>query len=87
MLLLVRSMASVSVRIPEDLKKKMEEIPWINWSEILRQAIYDAVENQSRGNQANAILLNERVRKKAPDNWDSTDIIRRSRRRDENNYQ
>lgn len=75
-------MSSVSVRIPEELKKRMEELPWINWSEILRQTIYDTVEEQSKRNLANAVLLNERIRKTAPEGWDSTDIIRESRRRD-----
>lgn len=75
-------MSSVSVRIPEELKKRMEELPWINWSEILRQTIYDTVEEQSKRNLANAVLLNERIRKTAPKGWDSTDIIRESRRRD-----
>ena len=32
-------MANVTLSIPEELKKKMEQFPEINWSEVARQAI------------------------------------------------
>lgn len=32
-------MPSLTLSIPEDLRKKMREFPEINWSEVARQAI------------------------------------------------
>lgn len=32
-------MANITLSVSEDLKKKMEQLPEINWSEIARQAI------------------------------------------------
>ncbi len=33
------SMVNVTLTVPSDLKKKMDEFPEMNWSEIARQAI------------------------------------------------
>ena len=30
-------MANVSLTVPDELKAKMEEFPWINWSEVARE--------------------------------------------------
>ncbi|MBI2084047.1 MAG: hypothetical protein HYT70_00295 [Candidatus Aenigmarchaeota archaeon] len=32
-------MANITLSVPEDLKRKMEQFPEINWSEVARQAI------------------------------------------------
>ena len=32
-------MTNITLSVPEDLKKKMDEFPEINWSEVARQAI------------------------------------------------
>jgi len=36
-------MANVTVSVPEDLKKKMENAAGVNWSEVARQAFEEAV--------------------------------------------
>lgn len=36
-------MVSVTMSVPEDLKKKMDEFPEINWSEVARGAIREKV--------------------------------------------
>jgi len=36
-------MVSMTLSIPEDLKKKMDKFPEINWSEIARQAIIQRI--------------------------------------------
>jgi len=72
----------VSVRVPEGLKKKMDEMPWINWSEVLRNAIVQTVSRESSERQmAEAVLITERLRRKARKGWDSTQFIRRDRMR------
>lgn len=76
-----KSMTTISVRISDELKKEMENYPTINWSEVLRQAIYNKLKNQNESNLVKAVLLNERIRKQAPKGWDSTEFIRKDRRR------
>lgn len=36
-------MVSVTLSVPEDLKRKMDEFPEINWSEVARGAIREKV--------------------------------------------
>lgn len=36
-------MVSVTLSVPEDLKKKMDEFPEMNWSEVARGAIREKV--------------------------------------------
>jgi len=73
----------ISVRIDADLKKSMESLKHINWSEILRQAILKTIQNEKERDMARAVLLNDKIRKKAPEGFNSTDIIRDFR---ENRY-
>jgi Arc/MetJ-type ribon-helix-helix transcriptional regulator len=72
-------MSTISVRIDENLKKSMESLNYINWSEILRQAIMKVIQNERQRDMAKAVLLNDQVRKKAPKGFDSVKIIRESR--------
>ena len=72
-------MANISVRIDSDLKKKMDSLKHLNWSEIIRRAIKQEIQNETKNNKAKAVLLNERVRKIAPENFNSVDIIRKFR--------
>ena len=37
-------MANVSLTVPDELKAKMEEFPWINWSEVARE---EAIKRES----------------------------------------
>ena len=71
-------MAVVSVRVSDELKRRMEKLRHVNWSEVLRQAIVRILEEEGR-NLALAVLLNEKIRKKAPEEWDSTEFLRRWR--------
>ena len=72
-------MSSISVRIDSKLKKLMESNKHINWSEIVRQAIAKTLQDEQKRNVARAVLINEKVRKKASDDYDSTEIIRKFR--------
>ncbi|MHA2251951.1 MAG: hypothetical protein ACXAD7_16425 [Candidatus Kariarchaeaceae archaeon] len=73
----------VSLRVSEELKNEMDKFTWINWSDILRTAIKDTVEKQDVKNIANAVLITERLRRKAPDEVNTTEIIRSWRNRDQ----
>ena len=72
-------MANFSVRIDPELKKKMDSLKHLNWSEIIRKAIKSEIQNETEINKAKAVLLNEKIRKKAPQNFNSVDTIRKFR--------
>jgi metal-responsive CopG/Arc/MetJ family transcriptional regulator len=72
-------MANFSIRIDPELKKKMDSLKHFNWSEIIRKAIRSEIQNETEINKAKAILLNEKIRKKAPENFNSMEIIRKFR--------
>jgi len=72
-------MANFSIRIDPELKKKMDSLKHLNWSEIIRKAIRSEIRNESEISKAKAVLLNERIRKIAPENFNSVEIIRRFR--------
>ena len=72
-------MANFSIRIDPELKKKMDSLKHLNWSEIIRKAIRSEILNETEINKAKAVLLNERIRKIAPDNFNSVEIIRKFR--------
>jgi len=69
-------MGIVTVRVDEETKKKMDELGHINWSGVLREAIQRKLEQEKDRDMAKAVILNERVKRKAPAGWDSTKAIR-----------
>ena len=65
-------MPNLTLSIPEDLKKKMEEFPEINWSEVARQAIkvrasqlavLKAVASKSKLTEKDALELGRKINK------------------------
>ena len=69
-------MVNISVRVDDELKKEMEQCKEVNWSEIIREAIKSHLKQEQQRNLAKAVLINERIKKKAPEGYDSVDIIR-----------
>ncbi|KKM65821.1 hypothetical protein LCGC14_1487400 [marine sediment metagenome] len=72
-------MTNISVRIDPELKKKMDSLKHLNWSEIIRKTIKSKIQNETEMNKAKAVLLNEKIRKIAPEDFNSVDIIRKFR--------
>ena len=70
-------MPVISVRIDDELKQKMDKYKYINWSEIIRTEIKKIVEKLESRNLAEALLLNEKLRRKSK--VDTTEIIRKWR--------
>jgi hypothetical protein len=68
-----------TITLPASLKEKMEQTD-TNWSEEIRKMILQRME-EGQTDMAEAIILNERVRKPAPANWDSTNVIKQWRKR------
>ncbi|MCD6464891.1 hypothetical protein J7L27_00785 [Candidatus Bathyarchaeota archaeon] len=68
-------MAVITVRIDEETKRLMKQIK-INWSDFIRNAIKDKIEEERRRNLAKAILINERLRRKSRGEPRAEEIIR-----------
>lgn len=69
-------MTTITVRIDEDLREAMGRLSYVNWSEVVREAIRRRVEEEGGRNLAEAVLINERLRRKEPEGWDSAKVIR-----------
>lgn len=65
--------SEITVCIPASMKEEMESRD-IDWNAVLLDAI--GRELRSGTDLAQALAMNERVRKSAPEGWDSTQIIR-----------
>ncbi len=76
----------VSFRIDERIKRKMEELRHINWSEVVRRAIMEVIEREERLRKVGkdrerlrrAALETDRLSRSVP-RWSSVEEIRRWR--------
>jgi len=66
-------MTAITLSVPEELKKKMDQFRELNWSEIARQAFKQKIEDlefmreftsRSKMTQADALRLGAKVSKK-----------------------
>ena len=70
-----KKMARTSITIPSSVKRRMDEMD-VNWSAVAREAIRRRLEYGRETNVSEAVLLNERLRRKAPEGWDSAKVVR-----------
>lgn len=75
------TMVNISVRVDKSLKEEMDKKREVNWSEIIRKAIRMHLKERVDRNLAKAVLMNEQLRKKAPEGYDSANVIREWRER------
>jgi len=68
-------MVRTSVTVPESLKEEMDKTD-TNWSAVVREAIRLRLRHEREKDVAEAVLINERLRRKAPEGWDSSEVIR-----------
>lgn len=54
-------MATVSLRVPDDLKKEMDEHGEINWSAVIRSNIEEEIEQLEARNIGHAVATSERL--------------------------
>ena len=80
-------MVVVSFRISEELKRRMEELKHINWSEVVRRAIAEVVEREELKMRRkdlsrirSAIIRAERLSRRV-EGWSSVEELRRWRER------
>lgn len=41
-------MPVISIRVDEELKRKMDELSYVNWSEVIRRKIEEVIEEEER---------------------------------------
>lgn len=73
---LMFTMKTLTVKVDEELREQMKKLRHVNWSEVIREAIRKKIEEENGRNIAEAVLINERLRRAAPDGWDSAKVIR-----------
>jgi hypothetical protein len=64
-----------TITIPASLKERMTEAN-ANWSEVVREIISQRLEEESQPDTAEAVILNERVKRPAPKGWSSLEVIK-----------
>jgi hypothetical protein len=69
-----------TITLPASLKEKMRQTD-TNWSEAIREMIAQRLDEEGRADMAEAVILNERVRRPAPKNWNAEKVIKQWRRR------
>jgi len=74
----VKTMATVTVRVPEETKREMERLKHVNWSEVMRKAI---TEEARKEKMRSAVRRIEELRAKSKVKWDSVSVIREWRER------
>jgi len=62
------------------LKEKVAKL-YENWSQTIREMIRQRIEEEGEMDMAEAIILNEKVRRPAPKGWSSLQVIKQCRRR------
>ena len=66
----------ITVKVSEELRKRMKEFRYINWSEVIRQAIEKIIAEEERKSVARALLLNEKYVIVPDEGFSSTKLIR-----------
>jgi predicted DNA-binding protein len=54
-------MGTVSVRVPDEIKERMEEHDEVNWSAVIRSHIESELSELERRNLAHAVATSERL--------------------------
>lgn len=54
-------MATISVRVPDELKARMDEHAEINWSAVVREHLAETLDEQRERRLARAVLTSERL--------------------------
>jgi len=69
-----------TITLPASLKEKMDQID-ANWSEEIREMIGQRIEEEGSTDMAEAVILNERVKRQAPKGWRALTVIKQWRKR------
>jgi len=84
--LLIRMVDVVSARVDDETRRRMKRCSYINWSEVIREAIIGKLREEERRRDIDikklleAARITDSIREPSP-GWDSTEEIRRWRER------
>jgi metal-responsive CopG/Arc/MetJ family transcriptional regulator len=78
--MVTEKLVRTTITLPAELKEKMNR-SGENWSEVIREMIRQRIEEEGQTDMAEAIILNEKVKRSAPKNWSSLQVIKQWRRR------
>jgi predicted transcriptional regulator len=67
---------NVTIRVPDELKRRMEELREVNWSEVARSAFEETVQRQEMRRAADEVKA---MRECSDPAWDGSAEIRRWR--------
>ena len=65
--------ATITVRVPEEIRREMKKFRHINWSEVIRQAIAEELKREKMRRASQTI---DKLRAKSKVKWDSVAVIR-----------
>jgi predicted DNA-binding protein len=80
MIMRTEKLVRTTIALPLSLKEKMNESNE-NWSQVIREMIRQRIEEEGQTDMAEAVILNERVKRPAPKDWSSLQVIKQWRRR------
>lgn len=75
-----QELVRTTITLPRSLKERMSKFEE-NWSEVIREIIRQRIEEEGEPDMADAVILNERVKRTAPQGWNSLQVIKQWRRR------
>ena len=73
---MVAYVSNVTIRVPDELKRRMEEHGNVNWSEVARRAFEETIQRQEMRRAAEEIRA---MRKRSGPDWDGAAEIRKWR--------
>lgn len=79
-LMCTEKLVRTTITLPYTLKEKMDR-SGENWSQVIREMISQRIEEGGQSDMAEAVILNEKVKRLAPKNWSSLQVIKQWRRR------
>ena len=71
-------MSMISVRVDEELRRRMRKLPSVNWSEYIRASIEEKIKEEEMRQAAEAM---DRLAEKTSGDWSGAEEIRRWRDR------
>ncbi len=69
-----------TITVPASLKERMSQVD-VNWSETIREMVSQRLEEEGQPDMAEAVILNEKVKRAAPKGWSSLEVIKQWRRK------
>jgi len=78
--MVTEKLVRTTITLPSALKEKMSRTDE-NWSQVIREMIRQLIEEEGKPDMAEAVILNEKVKRPAPKDWSSLQVIKHWRRR------